>query len=98
MVARSSPADTSFMTSTTSSATSAGPLRRSRDQRIVAGVAAGLAEHFGLDLTIVRVGIVALSLLGGAGVPLYLAAWLLMPEEGSQASVADDLLDHLGLR
>jgi phage shock protein C len=69
-------------------------LRRSVGDRMVAGVAAGVAEHFGLDVTIVRIAFVVLSFLGGAAVPLYVAAWLLIPEEGSDTAVADDLLRH----
>jgi phage shock protein C len=64
---------------------------------MVAGVAGGVAEHLGVDPTVVRVGLAALCLLGGAGVPLYLAAWLIIPEQGAQRSVADDLLSHTGL-
>ena len=74
------------------------PLRRAGDDRMIAGVATGIAEHFNLDPTVVRVGVVALSLLGGAGIPLYLAAWLLIPDENSEGSIADDLLEHLGAR
>ncbi len=67
-------------------------LRRPRDGRLVAGVAAGLAEHLGLDVVVVRLLLVALCVLGGFGVPLYLAGWFLIPEEGSDVSVADSLL------
>jgi phage shock protein PspC (stress-responsive transcriptional regulator) len=69
-------------------------LHRNRDNRLVAGVADGLAEYFDVDTTLVRVGFVALALFGGLAVPLYLAAWLLIPEEGSDRSVAEDLLGH----
>lgn len=56
------------------------------------GVCAGIAEHFDLDPTLVRLGAAALTVLGGAGIPLYVAAWLLIPEEGSDRSVLADLL------
>lgn len=81
---------------TTNSNDTAGPqaLRRPREGSMVAGVAAGLAEHFGLDVTLVRIGLVALTLMGGVGVPLYVAGWLLIPEEGSGRSVAADLLEQ----
>jgi phage shock protein PspC (stress-responsive transcriptional regulator) len=58
---------------------------------MVAGVASGLAEHLDLDVTAVRFGFVAASLLllGGIGGPiLYLAAWALVPEEGKADSIA----------
>ena len=59
---------------------------------MVAGVAAGLADYFDIDPTLVRVGFAALALLGGLAVPLYLAGWLLIPEEDADRSVAEELL------
>ena len=67
-------------------------LRRSVDGRTFGGVAAGLATFFGLDVTHVRIAFVALALLGGAGLPLYLAGWAFIPEEGSDTAVVDGLL------
>jgi phage shock protein PspC (stress-responsive transcriptional regulator) len=61
---------------------------------MVAGVAAGLGEYFDVDVTLVRIGLVALSFLGGAGVPLYAAAWLLIPEQGTEESIAGEVLSH----
>lgn len=69
-------------------------LRRPHDRAMLAGVAAGLADYFCVDVTLVRIGLVALSFLGGAGVPLYVAAWLLIPEEGSDTAIASELLSH----
>jgi phage shock protein PspC (stress-responsive transcriptional regulator) len=45
-----------------------------------------------IDVMIVRIAIVVLCLVGGAGVPLYLAGWLLIPEQGSEWSIASELL------
>jgi phage shock protein PspC (stress-responsive transcriptional regulator) len=58
------------------------------------GVATGLARYFAVDVTLVRVVLVALAFLGGAGVPLYLAAWVLVPEEGSGTAIADGFLHY----
>jgi len=69
-------------------------LRRSREGSMLAGVAAGLADYFDVDATLVRIGLVALTFLGGAGVPLYVAAWLLIPEAGSEVAVAGEILGH----
>jgi phage shock protein PspC (stress-responsive transcriptional regulator) len=69
-------------------------LRRPAGGRILGGVAAGLAAYFDLDVAHVRIILVALSFLGGAAVPLYLAAWLLIPEEGSDTAIADEVLTH----
>jgi phage shock protein C len=69
-------------------------LRRPRDDRMLFGVAAGIADHFDLDRTVVRLGFVVLALTGGIGVPLYLVAMLLIPEQGADRSLATELLDR----
>lgn len=58
-------------------------LERSRDDRAIAGVCAGLARYLDVDATVVRVVTVALLAFGGFGAFLYLAAWLLVPEQGA---------------
>ena len=68
------------------------PLARSRDERIVAGVCAGLARYIGLSPLVVRLAVVALTLAGGTGVVLYVAAWLMLPLEGDQRSMAQNAL------
>jgi phage shock protein C len=71
-------------------------LRRPSSGRILGGVAAGLAAYFAVDVAHVRIILVALSFLAGAAVPLYLAAWLLIPAEGSGIAIADEVLNHAG--
>ena len=66
----------------------AGQLRRSADNRMLAGVAAGIARYLGADVTLVRVIIAALALFTGAGAALYIAAWLLIPADGDDKSIA----------
>ncbi|HEY7592303.1 MAG TPA: PspC domain-containing protein [Actinophytocola sp.] len=57
-------------------------LRRSRSDRMVAGVCGGIAEMFGIDAALVRIGLVAATLLGfGTGAILYLVCWMIVPEE-----------------
>jgi phage shock protein PspC (stress-responsive transcriptional regulator) len=63
-------------------------LRRPANDRMVAGVAAGIANYLGADVTVVRIVLAVLALVGGAGVPVYIAGWLLIPEEGSDQSIA----------
>ena len=63
-------------------------LRRSADDKMLAGVAGGLARYFNVDVTLIRVIIAALALLNGVGVALYIAAWLLIPEDGNDQAVA----------
>jgi phage shock protein PspC (stress-responsive transcriptional regulator) len=63
-------------------------LRRSADDRMLAGVAGGIARYLDADVTLVRVIIAALALFTGAGAALYIAAWLLIPEDGEDQPVA----------
>lgn len=58
-------------------------LRRSRDNRMLAGVVGGLAKYFGLDATVLRIIYVLVSLFSAAfpGIIVYLILWVLMPEE-----------------
>ncbi len=69
-------------------------LHRFRSGRMIAGVAAGLADFLDVDPTVVRIGFVVLAFVGGLAVPLYLAGWLLIPEEGSDESMAESFLGH----
>jgi phage shock protein PspC (stress-responsive transcriptional regulator) len=71
------------------------PLRRAYHGRMLAGVAAGFADYFGVDVTIVRIVFVVAALMGGAGIPAYLACLLLIPEEGTDVSIATSLLDSV---
>ena len=59
-------------------------LRRSRSNRMIAGVMGGLAEYFGLDATLVRVIYVVGSVLSAAfpGALVYVILWLVVPEQG----------------
>jgi phage shock protein PspC (stress-responsive transcriptional regulator) len=61
-----------------------GPRRfeRSSSDRIIAGVCGGLGRYFGIDPMLVRIGFVALALLGGTGLVVYAAAVLLVPSDG----------------
>jgi phage shock protein C len=55
-------------------------LCKSSSNRMLAGVCSGIAEYADIDPTLVRVGWVVLTALGGAGVVAYIAAAILMPE------------------
>jgi phage shock protein C len=68
-------------------------LVRSRKGRMVAGVCAGAAEYFGIEVTLVRVIVAVVSVItGGAGVLAYLAAWAIIPEEGQKTSIAENIV------
>jgi hypothetical protein len=55
------------------------------------------ADYLAIDVTLIRVGFVVLTFLGGAAIPAYLACLLLIPEEGSDQSIAASLLDSVRL-
>jgi phage shock protein PspC (stress-responsive transcriptional regulator) len=63
-------------------------LERSRSDRMLAGVCGGLARYFDIHPAFYRVGFVVLTLLGGAGILVYAAAALVMPDEGKEDSIA----------
>jgi phage shock protein PspC (stress-responsive transcriptional regulator) len=69
-------------------------LERSRSDRMVAGVCGGLARYFDIHPAFYRVGFVVLTLLGGAGILVYIAAALVIPDEGRQDSIATYALRH----
>ena len=62
-------------------------LMRPRNDRKIAGVCAGVAEFFDLDVTLVRVVWLLAFLLGGTGLVAYLVAWIVMPEEPEYVQV-----------
>jgi phage shock protein C len=65
-------------------------LYRSRKGQMVAGVCAGLAEHFGVDVNLVRLAFAIVTIFSaGAGLLVYLAAWVILPEEGDDTSIAE---------
>jgi len=59
------------------------PLRRSKSDRMIAGVVGGLAKHFGLDPKVARVLYVIVSIVSAAfpGILVYILLWVLIPEE-----------------
>jgi phage shock protein PspC (stress-responsive transcriptional regulator) len=67
-------------------------LERSRSDRMLAGVSGGLARYFDMHPAFFRVGFVVLTLIGGAGIIIYLAAALVIPDEGNEDSVAAEIL------
>lgn len=63
---------------------------------MLGGVAGGTASYLGVDPVIVRIAFVALTLFGGLGIILYAIGWLLMPEDGSEVSLAQHALSERG--
>ncbi len=66
-------------------------VRRSTSDVKLAGLCGGLARHWGIDPVLVRVGWALLALSGGLGVILYLAGWLLVPADGRDTALAEDM-------
>jgi signal transduction histidine kinase len=66
-------------------------LVRSRDDRVVAGVCAGVARWLGVEPLVVRLAAAVLTLANGIGMLVYLAAWIVLPEErtGEDGTPAD---------
>jgi phage shock protein PspC (stress-responsive transcriptional regulator) len=68
-------------------------LVRTRDGRIIAGVCSGVAAYTGVDANIIRLLMVIFTIFAGSGVLIYLAAWLLIPEEGQSASILQNMIN-----
>jgi phage shock protein C len=67
-------------------------LYRVREGRVIAGVCAGIAAYFGIDPTLVRLAFALVTIFGGAGILLYLVAWIVIPDEGDGASIAENFV------
>jgi phage shock protein PspC (stress-responsive transcriptional regulator) len=80
------------MNETTVEQPAAKRLERSRSDRMLAGVCGGLARYFDIHPAFYRVGFVVLTLIGGAGILIYLAAALVIPDEGEEDSIASAAL------
>jgi phage shock protein C len=82
------------MMATMSNVNGSKTLVRTRDGRILAGVCSGLAEYFGIDANLVRLIVAVLTVFtGGFGALAYLAAWVVIPEEGEKTSIAENLVN-----
>jgi phage shock protein PspC (stress-responsive transcriptional regulator) len=75
--------------------TRARSLTRDRRARMLAGVASGIAGYVGVDALFVRIAFAVLAVVGGVGIPLYVACWLLIPEQGAAQSIATDFTSSM---
>lgn len=66
--------------------------RRSNDNRFLTGVCGGIGEYFGVDANLVRLAFVVLTVLGFSGVFVYVLALLIMPAEGEQYSLLEQII------
>jgi phage shock protein PspC (stress-responsive transcriptional regulator) len=88
MVAARARRDAGVMNENTTHIPEIRRLERSRSDRMLAGVSGGLASYFEIHPAVFRVGFVVLTLLGGAGILIYAAAAIVMPDEGKEDSIA----------
>ena len=74
--------------------------RRGQEDKLLAGVCAGLARHLRVDVNAVRIAFVVLAALGGFGLLVYAALWVVAPQESAETSVAPGLAaaERLGMR
>ena len=70
-------------------------LTRSKTNKIVAGVAGGIAAYTGFDLSLTRLITFLVVLLTGIGPILYIAAWIILPEEGSATTGLDKIISSI---
>ena len=86
----------------THSTTVRPPLQRSRTDMMLGGVSGGLAEHTGTDALLWRVAFAGLVVAGGAGIPIYLLLWVLMPSgplrPGDEPSPLEQLVGRIHAR
>jgi len=67
---------------------------RSSSDRVIGGVCGGLGRYFGIDAALVRIGMVALALLGGTGLIVYAAVLVLVPADGEVPAGPPDTRDR----
>jgi phage shock protein PspC (stress-responsive transcriptional regulator) len=68
-------------------------LIRTRDGRLVAGVCSGIGQYLGVDANVIRLVFALITVFtAGLGILLYLAAWVVVPEEGEPTSIAEKMI------
>ena len=70
-------------------------LERNTEDKIIAGVASGVADFFGIDRSLVRVLWAVAVLFGGFGALIYIILWIVLPEAGQDRTVADDFRERV---
>ena len=89
------PADDRRMT--TEQPTARRVLRRRGDDRVIGGVASGLADYFNVDPLLIRIGFVGLMVFNGLGLGLYLLCWLFIPTDTDGQSVVQRVFGGMRL-
>ena len=73
-------------------------LRRRAADRVIGGVASGIGDYLNVDPVLVRAAFAGLLIFGGAGLVLYVVAWLLIPAQGETDSIAEAAIRRLARR
>ncbi len=82
---------------TTEQPTAPRVLRRRGDDRVIGGVASGIADYFNVDPLLIRIGFVGLMVFNGLGLLLYLGAWLFIPTDTDNQSIVQRLVGGGGI-
>ena len=69
-------------------------LLRRREGRMVAGVCAGIADYLGVEVNLVRLAFGIFTVFYLLGVLIYLVAWVILPEEGAEQSILEEMLSR----
>jgi phage shock protein PspC (stress-responsive transcriptional regulator) len=69
-------------------------LLRPKEGRMVAGVCAGIAAYFSVDVYLIRLLFGVFTVFYGLGVLLYLIAWAILPEEGEGQSIVESFINR----
>jgi phage shock protein PspC (stress-responsive transcriptional regulator) len=72
-------------------------LRRRSEERVIGGVASGIGDFLNVDPLLIRIGFAGLMVFGGLGLLLYVGAWLLLPDEATDTSIAEQVVARAGL-
>lgn len=83
---------------TQAGATAGRRIHRRTADRVIGGVAGGVADYLDIDPLLLRVGFAGLMIFGGAGLVLYVIAWLLIPAQGRDDSMVQQWFARLSLR
>jgi phage shock protein PspC (stress-responsive transcriptional regulator) len=78
------------------SAAQARKLTRNTSDKVIAGVASGLANYFGIDPVLTRIAFIVLTFVGGSGLLLYLLLWLFLPARSGAPSAGESVLRRTG--
>lgn len=92
------PQDSDHDGATAGNRTGQRTLRRPAQDRVFAGVGAGVADYLGTDVTATRVGLAAAAVFAHVLIPAYAIGWALIPEEGKSRSRAAEFVDSVTTR